>query len=724
MSLSVVTTNNQTGSQTVTVRPVAVAIGQAFTLQLFGVSVSFTATAATAANVVAGLLAAINASSDPEWGLVDSELNQAGDALLITYSVTAGDLKIWRGDSPAVAQVVRVTPSNVETGDTYALTCNGKTVSVTATAATAANVSTLLAAAITAANLPEFNEFTPTVSGGVLVLTANTPGVPFTVTGNASNGSALGVVVSTVQNGRASVAGSNMVQTFSIPLTAAGTFRVVCGGELSSAIAVGAAAATVQTALQALSSIGSGNCTVSRTTDTNDNHYAVTFAGALAGVTVAQMIVTLTTTRPPIRTIQQGQTTGTPRNEIQEITMADFWDFDGVTSGYSYTLTINGQTTVAMDANQTAAALASNLGALSSIGFGNTGNVRVVSTGNRQTVEFTNAEGLANQSQLVASDFAGSMTMAITIPVTSTQLRPPLLALNEQQQVALTGSPTGGTFTLTFGANTTAAIAFDAAAATVQTALESLASIGSGNCVAVGPAGGPWLVEFTGTLAAADRAAMTGNGGSLSGGSAQGLTITTTTASGGPNHWDDPRNWLPVGVPADFDRVRFEFGSADVLYGLDQNTVTLTELEISSSYTGSIGLPRINANGYVEYRTRDLTLHCPSILIGHGNGAGSGKIQLNTLTTTVWMEIRNTGGSRESGVPALTWYGDNEATEIILLSGDLGVAIWSDQSATLNKVQQYGGSLRLDHSTINALYCPGQDVTAHETTLGGKPLEL
>jgi hypothetical protein len=126
----------------------------------------------------------------------------------------------------------------------------------------------------------------------------------------------------------------------------------------------------------------------------------------------------------------------------------------------------------------------------------------------------------------------------------------------------------------------------------------------------------------------------------------------------------------------------------------------------------------------VEYRTRDLTVNCPSILIGHGNGAGSGKIQLNTLQTTVWMEIRNSGGSRESGVPAITWHGDNEASEILLVQGDLGIAVWSDQFAVLNKVEQYGGTLRLDHSTINALYCPGQSITAHETTLGGKPLEL
>jgi hypothetical protein len=217
---------------------------------------------------------------------------------------------------------------------------------------------------------------------------------------------------------------------------------------------------------------------------------------------------------------------------------------------------------------------------------------------------------------------------------------------------------------------------------------------------------------------------MTADGSSLTGGSAQTVTVTTPTASAGPNHWDTAANWLPAGVPVNSDDVRFEFGSSDCLYGLDQSGVTLSRLEIASTYTGSIGLPRLNSNGYVEYRTRDLTIKSPAIMIGNGNGAGSGKIQLNTLTTATALEIRNSGGSRESGVPAVTWYGDNSANSIVLMSGDLGVAIFSDQAATIDTVRQYGGSLRLDHSTINDLYCPGQAVTAHDSTLGGQPLEL
>ena len=57
---------------------------------------------------------------------------------------------------------------------------------------------------------------------------------------------------------------------------------------------------------------------------------------------------------------------------------------------------------------------------------------------------------------------------------------------NEVQQVSLTGVPTGGDFTLTFDAQTTGVIAFDADAAAVQTALEGLANIGVGDVAVTG----------------------------------------------------------------------------------------------------------------------------------------------------------------------------------------------------------------------------------------------
>ena len=100
------------------------------------------------------------------------------------------------------------------------------------------------------------------------------------------------------------------------------------------------------------------------------------------------------------------------------------------------------------------------------------------------------------------------------------------------QQVQLTGSPSGGTFTLTFGGQTTAAIAYNAAASTVQSALQALSSIGSNNVLVSGPTGGPWQVRFAGTLAGTPEAEMTGNGSGLTGGSHPAVSSGTTSQGG------------------------------------------------------------------------------------------------------------------------------------------------------------------------------------------------
>lgn len=71
--------------------------------------------------------------------------------------------------------------------------------------------------------------------------------------------------------------------------------------------------------------------------------------------------------------------------------------------------------------------------------------------------------------------------------------------------VTITGTPTGGTFTLSFGGQTTSGIAYNATAAAVQSALVALSSVGAGNATVSGSAGGPYTVTFngvTGTLTA------------------------------------------------------------------------------------------------------------------------------------------------------------------------------------------------------------------------------
>jgi hypothetical protein len=105
--------------------------------------------------------------------------------------------KRFRGDRAAVAQVNTITPANVNIGNTFTATINLKEVTVTATAATVANVTALLTAAINASTIPEFREVVATDSTTHVTLTSRTAGNPFTQTSSASGGTATLITATT-----------------------------------------------------------------------------------------------------------------------------------------------------------------------------------------------------------------------------------------------------------------------------------------------------------------------------------------------------------------------------------------------------------------------------------------------------------------------------------------------------------------------------------------------
>jgi hypothetical protein len=126
-----------------------------------------------------------------------------------------------------------------------------------------------------------------------------------------------------------------------------------------------------------------------------------------------------------------------------------------------------------------------------------------------------------------------------------------ILTPSEVQQLAITGGPTGGTFTLTFTGQTTSAIAYNASASVVQAALEALSNIAPGDVVCTGGPlpGTPIVITFAGAYAGIDVTAITAASGSLTGGTTPTAGITNTTAGGSGNAigWRAPQvNVVPV----------------------------------------------------------------------------------------------------------------------------------------------------------------------------------
>ncbi|MFJ7990340.1 hypothetical protein [Streptomyces sp. NPDC096351] len=113
--------------------------------------------------------------------------------------------------------------------------------------------------------------------------------------------------------------------------------------------------------------------------------------------------------------------------------------------------------------------------------------------------------------------------------ITASGLYAPYAAVtNEIQTLTVTGGPTGGTFTITFSGQTTGAIAYNASAATVQTALEALSNVNAGDIKVTGNAGGPWTLTYGGQYLGENVGAVTTTE-TFTGGTSPDITIATTT---------------------------------------------------------------------------------------------------------------------------------------------------------------------------------------------------
>lgn len=117
-------------------------------------------------------------------------------------------------------------------------------------------------------------------------------------------------------------------------------------------------------------------------------------------------------------------------------------------------------------------------------------------------------------------------------PAEVTALDPSLFG---DDTAVITTDATGGTFTITIGGQTTTAIAYNATAGTVKTAVELLSSVGASNSTVTGTLSGGLTVHVTVPFSGA----ITGDGASLTGGS------LTVTSSGWRNVGHTSRGDLP-----------------------------------------------------------------------------------------------------------------------------------------------------------------------------------
>jgi hypothetical protein len=168
----------------------------------------------------------------------------------------------------------------------------------------------------------------------------------------------------------------------------------------------------------------------------------------------------------------------------------------------------------------------------------------------------------------------------------------------------------------------------------------------------------------------------------------QTFTQTTPTAAAGGAFWNLPANWSTGAVPVTGDDVVIQNSANPILYGLDQSAVTLASLSVDQSFTGTIGLPRTNPAGYVEYREQYLRIGATTITIGRGEGAGSGRIKINTLAVQTTISVLNTGSAAENGLKAVLWKGTHASNAVRVTKGSFAAAAFAGETATLASLKE------------------------------------
>lgn len=243
--------------------------------------------------------------------------------------------------------------------------------------------------------------------------------------------------------------------------------------------------------------------------------------------------------------------------------------------------------------------------------------------------------------------------------------------VSEQQNIVISGSEDirGGTYTLTYNGQTTAALAYNASASTVQTALEALSNLDAGDVTVVGGfSTGDISLSIIFNSSLGDVVQMTGVSSSLinamlliteliTGGVA--IFVEEIIRNAGPECFDDPLNYTPEGTPTEDDDIVFEFGQAGCRWGIKQrdeftvhnlstNTLVLASgrwlfqngqrLRVKSDGTAPAGLTAgssyyvINSDGVGRFQLSS-TLNGSAIdITDEGSGTHTIGLMLNSIT--------------------------------------------------------------------------------------------
>ena len=182
------------------------------------------------------------------------------------------------------------------------------------------------------------------------------------------------------------------------------------------------------------------------------------------------------------------------------------------------------------------------------------------------------------------------------------------------------------------------------------------------------------------------------------------LTQTHTTLNSSNSDVNNPANWLRAGVaaiPVNGDDVIVNNSNVPLLWNLQ----ALAAVQFNSfvrwqSFTGTIGLPENNPNGYIEYRPTYFQFSGPpagtlQMTLGEGvTGSGPTRERYNVGAQLTNLNIFAAGSPQDAY--AIRFLGTNANNGIAIVGTSVAVAMLAGESSTANGIiVSGGGSLAL-----------------------------
>lgn len=169
------------------------------------------------------------------------------------------------------------------------------------------------------------------------------------------------------------------------------------------------------------------------------------------------------------------------------------------------------------------------------------------------------------------------------------------------------------------------------------------------------------------------------------GGSNSTTLVLSATAPLSPHDVGDAANYSGNALPTGGDTLVFEASDVDAKYNAAALTgVTLAAVIRRASFTGRLGLPAENPAGYVEYRTAEVELDAPAVLIEMADGDAAEQIRIRSVSSSaVTFTVQGDGSTAAVGGEVVQVRGLPASSILCANGGSVAVAPLAGQTATV-----------------------------------------